>query len=161
MCTPMLVDISVYSGHEEFRDKTPLASVLVERWYMAPGVQRIEINDKGIRGTLFIPPGTPYTPSLKNKKQTCSHFIRPLCNFRIHCIKIYCQGRFNPFFFVDSEDCGQLRRSSLCENAASRKFLVSLNFSPIKILLAQVSDIFIRTKRPKMVLKEGQLEADS
>ena len=62
----MLVSISVYSGHEGFRDQTSLASVLTERWYMAPGVQRIEIRQKGVRGTLFIPPGstavTSYLP---------------------------------------------------------------------------------------------------
>lgn len=59
VCTPMLMDISVHSGHEGFRDKAPLASVLTERWYMAPGVKRIEIRENGVRGTLFIPPGRP------------------------------------------------------------------------------------------------------
>nr|XP_019964844.1 PREDICTED: bile acid-CoA:amino acid N-acyltransferase-like [Paralichthys olivaceus]XP_019964845.1 PREDICTED: bile acid-CoA:amino acid N-acyltransferase-like [Paralichthys olivaceus] len=61
--TPMLVQISVYRGHD-FRDQTPLASVLTERWYMAPGVQRIEINEDGVRGTLFIPPGPGPFPGL-------------------------------------------------------------------------------------------------
>lgn len=55
----MLVNISVHSGHEDFRDRTPLASALAERWYMAPGVKRIDINKQGVQGTLFIPPGTP------------------------------------------------------------------------------------------------------
>ena len=61
VCTPMLVNISVYGGlvSEGFMEQTPLASALVERWYMAPGVQRIEIREKGIGGTLFVPPGTP------------------------------------------------------------------------------------------------------
>ncbi|XP_068163613.1 bile acid-CoA:amino acid N-acyltransferase-like [Antennarius striatus] len=59
VCTPMLVSVSVYRGHlaEGFRDQSPLASALIERWYMAPGVQRIDIREKGVRGTLFIPPG--------------------------------------------------------------------------------------------------------
>uniref|UniRef100_A0A3Q0RWW4 Acyl-CoA thioesterase 17 n=1 Tax=Amphilophus citrinellus TaxID=61819 RepID=A0A3Q0RWW4_AMPCI len=57
VCTPMLVDISVHSGHEGFRDQAPLASAVTERWYMAPGIQRIDINEQGVRGTLFIPPG--------------------------------------------------------------------------------------------------------
>ncbi|XP_068611156.1 peroxisomal succinyl-coenzyme A thioesterase-like isoform X2 [Brachionichthys hirsutus] len=59
VCTPMLVNMSVYRGHlaEGFRDQCPLASVLIERWYLAPGVQRIDISEKGVRGTLFIPPG--------------------------------------------------------------------------------------------------------
>ncbi|XP_056223405.1 peroxisomal succinyl-coenzyme A thioesterase-like isoform X2 [Seriola aureovittata] len=64
VCTPMLVDISVYSGHEGFGDRAPLASVLTERWYMAPGVKRIEIKEKGVRGTLFIPPGPGPFPGL-------------------------------------------------------------------------------------------------
>uniref|UniRef100_UPI0037E82A61 peroxisomal succinyl-coenzyme A thioesterase-like n=1 Tax=Semicossyphus pulcher TaxID=241346 RepID=UPI0037E82A61 len=58
-CSPMLVNISVYSGHvtEGFRKRPPLASVPTERWYMAPGVQRIDVKEKGVRGTIFIPPG--------------------------------------------------------------------------------------------------------
>lgn len=64
VCSPLLVNISVYSGHvvEGFREQVPLASSLTERWYMGPGVQRIEIKEKGVRGTLFIPPGTPASP---------------------------------------------------------------------------------------------------
>lgn len=57
VCTPLVVNISVYSGHDGFRDKKPLASAITERWYMAPGVKRIEVNENGVRGTLFIPPG--------------------------------------------------------------------------------------------------------
>ncbi|XP_041833104.1 peroxisomal succinyl-coenzyme A thioesterase-like [Melanotaenia boesemani] len=62
--TPMLVSISVYSGHEDFRDPTPLASSLTERWYLAPGVQRIDISEKGVSGTLFIPPGPGPFPGI-------------------------------------------------------------------------------------------------
>lgn len=59
VCTPLLVNISVYGGHEAegFRKRTPLASTLVERWYMAPGVRRVSVSEKGVEGTLFIPPG--------------------------------------------------------------------------------------------------------
>uniref|UniRef100_I3KNF8 Acyl-CoA thioesterase 15 n=1 Tax=Oreochromis niloticus TaxID=8128 RepID=I3KNF8_ORENI len=64
VCTPMLVNISVHSGHEGFRDRTPLASALAERWYMAPGVKRIDINKQGVQGTLFIPPGPGPFPAL-------------------------------------------------------------------------------------------------
>uniref|UniRef100_A0A3B4FWE2 Acyl-coenzyme A thioesterase 1-like n=1 Tax=Pundamilia nyererei TaxID=303518 RepID=A0A3B4FWE2_9CICH len=64
VCTPMLVNISVHSGHEDFRDRTPLASALAERWYMAPGVKRIDINKQGVQGTLFIPPGPGPFPTL-------------------------------------------------------------------------------------------------
>ncbi|KAM4615671.1 uncharacterized protein ACJ7VT_010761 [Polymixia lowei] len=59
VCTPMVVSISVYRGHvvEHFREQPPMASVVTERWYMAPGIQRIDVNERGVRGTLFIPPG--------------------------------------------------------------------------------------------------------
>ncbi|KAL0962687.1 hypothetical protein UPYG_G00343980 [Umbra pygmaea] len=28
-----------------------------ERWYLAPGVQRIDVREDGVKGTLFLPPG--------------------------------------------------------------------------------------------------------
>lgn len=64
--SPLLVSISVYSGHvtEGFREQPPLASSLTERWYMAPGVQRINIREGEVRGTLFIPPGPGPFPGL-------------------------------------------------------------------------------------------------
>ncbi|XP_028251116.1 acyl-coenzyme A thioesterase 4-like isoform X2 [Parambassis ranga] len=64
VCGPMLVNILVYSGHEGFRGRAPLASVLTERWHMAPGVQRIKVGQEGVRGTLFIPPGPGPFPGL-------------------------------------------------------------------------------------------------
>ncbi|XP_066525092.1 acyl-CoA thioesterase 19 [Hoplias malabaricus] len=56
---PTEVHISVYEGHltEGFREKCPLASVVAQRWYTAPAVQRVDIREKGLKGTLFIPPG--------------------------------------------------------------------------------------------------------
>uniref|UniRef100_A0A3B3ZNH8 Uncharacterized protein n=1 Tax=Periophthalmus magnuspinnatus TaxID=409849 RepID=A0A3B3ZNH8_9GOBI len=60
--SPLLYTISVYSGHltEGFRDQAPLASVVTERWYMAPGVQRISIKENIVRGTMpWSIPGTP------------------------------------------------------------------------------------------------------
>uniref|UniRef100_A0A8C5HC28 Acyl-coenzyme A thioesterase 4-like n=1 Tax=Gouania willdenowi TaxID=441366 RepID=A0A8C5HC28_GOUWI len=62
--TPMLVTISVYCGHEDYRDQTPLASVLTERWHMAPGVQRFPLQENTVRGTLFIPPGPGPFPGI-------------------------------------------------------------------------------------------------
>ncbi|KAJ1168970.1 hypothetical protein NDU88_000882 [Pleurodeles waltl] len=35
----------------------PLASQMIERWYVAPGVQRIAIREGRVRGALFLPPG--------------------------------------------------------------------------------------------------------
>uniref|UniRef100_A0A4W5R2A5 Acyl-CoA thioesterase 19 n=1 Tax=Hucho hucho TaxID=62062 RepID=A0A4W5R2A5_9TELE len=57
--TPMLVHISVYRGHmsQGFREQAALASVITERWYMAPGVRRVDITEGGVTGTLFLPPG--------------------------------------------------------------------------------------------------------
>lgn len=57
--TPMVIHISVYSGHlsEGFSEKTPLATSVTERWFVAPGVQRVNVREKGVRGTLFLPPG--------------------------------------------------------------------------------------------------------
>lgn len=57
--TPMEVAISVYPGHltEGFEDLVPLASVMVERWYMAPGVRRIPVTEGGLTATLFLPSG--------------------------------------------------------------------------------------------------------
>lgn len=56
----MVVHISVYIGHlcQGFSHKTPLATSVTERWYIAPGVKRVNVSEKEVRGTLFIPPGT-------------------------------------------------------------------------------------------------------
>nr|XP_020449152.1 acyl-coenzyme A thioesterase 5-like isoform X2 [Monopterus albus]XP_020449153.1 acyl-coenzyme A thioesterase 5-like isoform X2 [Monopterus albus] len=64
--TPMVVTISVYQGQltEGFVDEVPLASVVVERWYMAPGVRRIPITEGGLTATLFLPPGPGPFPGL-------------------------------------------------------------------------------------------------
>ncbi|XP_036376194.1 bile acid-CoA:amino acid N-acyltransferase-like [Megalops cyprinoides] len=57
--TPMVVQISVYRGHisHGFRETPSLACAVAERWYMAPGVRRVDVEEKGVRGTLFLPPG--------------------------------------------------------------------------------------------------------
>ncbi|KAG7324009.1 hypothetical protein KOW79_012025 [Hemibagrus wyckioides] len=60
------VHISVYKDHltHSFQEKTPLASVVAERWYLAPGVQRVDVTEKGLKGTLFIPPGPGPFPAV-------------------------------------------------------------------------------------------------
>nr|AAB58325.1 bile acid CoA: amino acid N-acyltransferase [Mus musculus] len=35
----------------------PLDSLTLERWYVAPGVKRIQVKESRIRGALFLPPG--------------------------------------------------------------------------------------------------------
>lgn len=59
METPFVVRMSLLEGHVSPSEgqSTELAAVTTERWYMAPGVRRIEIRQKGIVGTLFLPPG--------------------------------------------------------------------------------------------------------
>ncbi|CAJ1055935.1 peroxisomal succinyl-coenzyme A thioesterase-like [Xyrichtys novacula] len=64
--TPMEFKISVYQGHrtEGFTDQVPLAGVVVERWYMAPGVRRVPITEDGLTATLFLPSGPGPFPGL-------------------------------------------------------------------------------------------------
>uniref|UniRef100_A0A672FVE7 Peroxisomal succinyl-coenzyme A thioesterase-like n=1 Tax=Salarias fasciatus TaxID=181472 RepID=A0A672FVE7_SALFA len=63
---PMLVTVSVYEGHrkEGFAELVPLASALVERWYMSPGVRRIPVTKNGLTATLFLPPGPGPFPAI-------------------------------------------------------------------------------------------------
>lgn len=57
--TPFVVHVSLLEGHvsPSGAQSTELAAVTTERWYMAPGVRRIEIRQNGVVGTLFMPPG--------------------------------------------------------------------------------------------------------
>ncbi|XP_049893163.1 bile acid-CoA:amino acid N-acyltransferase-like isoform X5 [Epinephelus moara] len=64
--TPYVVLMSLLEGHvsPSERQSTELAAVTTERWYMAPGVQRKEIRQDGIVGTLFLPPGPGPFPAM-------------------------------------------------------------------------------------------------
>ncbi|KAK3536545.1 hypothetical protein QTP86_013744, partial [Hemibagrus guttatus] len=73
--TPYTVDVSVLEGHisplnsskdEQIRRKheCELATVSLHRWYMAPGVRRIEIRQNRVVGTLFLPPGPGPFPAV-------------------------------------------------------------------------------------------------
>uniref|UniRef100_A0A672INZ6 Uncharacterized protein n=1 Tax=Salarias fasciatus TaxID=181472 RepID=A0A672INZ6_SALFA len=64
--TPYQVHISLMEGHVSPSDgkSSELAVVTTERWYMAPGVRRIEIRQNGVIGTLFLPPGPGPFPGL-------------------------------------------------------------------------------------------------
>ncbi|KAL2102597.1 hypothetical protein ACEWY4_001765 [Coilia grayii] len=59
--SPMVVNISIFSGHmtQGFSEKDAMATVVTERWYLAPGVQRVDVRERGVKGKLFIPPGGP------------------------------------------------------------------------------------------------------
>ncbi|XP_062848309.1 peroxisomal succinyl-coenzyme A thioesterase-like isoform X1 [Trichomycterus rosablanca] len=63
---PTDVKISVYEGHltKGFQEKSPLASVVAERWYTTPGIRRVDVTEKGLKGTLFIPPGPGPFPGI-------------------------------------------------------------------------------------------------
>ncbi|KAL2102599.1 hypothetical protein ACEWY4_001767 [Coilia grayii] len=64
--SPMVVNISIFSGHmtQGFSEKDALATVVTERWYLAPGVQRVDVRERGVKGTLFIPPGPGPFPAV-------------------------------------------------------------------------------------------------
>ncbi|KAM9443498.1 acyl-coenzyme A amino acid N-acyltransferase 2-like isoform 1-T1 [Clarias gariepinus] len=71
--SPYTVDVSVLEGHfsplnfskdEETSREHVLASVSLQRWYMAPYVRRIEIQQNGVVGTLFLPPGPGPFPAV-------------------------------------------------------------------------------------------------
>ncbi|KAK1168960.1 peroxisomal succinyl-coenzyme A thioesterase-like [Acipenser oxyrinchus oxyrinchus] len=53
--TPYVVHISVFDGHisSGFNEKCALACTVMEHWYMAPGVCRIDIRQDGVQGTPF------------------------------------------------------------------------------------------------------------
>ncbi|XP_047202281.1 bile acid-CoA:amino acid N-acyltransferase-like [Girardinichthys multiradiatus] len=64
--TPYMVHISLLEGHVSPSEQqiTELAAVTAERWYIAPGVKRIEIRQNGVVGTLFVPPGPGPFPAV-------------------------------------------------------------------------------------------------
>ncbi|XP_055016377.1 uncharacterized protein LOC110171321 isoform X3 [Boleophthalmus pectinirostris] len=68
MHTPYVFKVSVLEGHVSLghrgAEHTELASISTERWYMAPGVKRIEIRQNGLVGTLFLPPGPGPFPAI-------------------------------------------------------------------------------------------------
>ncbi|KAF3843890.1 hypothetical protein F7725_015938 [Dissostichus mawsoni] len=63
---PMGLLWSLRPGHQTecFLDQVLLASVVVERWYMAPGVRRVPITEGRLTATLFLPSGPGPFPGL-------------------------------------------------------------------------------------------------
>ncbi|XP_030077390.1 bile acid-CoA:amino acid N-acyltransferase [Microcaecilia unicolor] len=59
MHSPFHIRLDLYNSFkvQSEPDVQPEASRIVERWYVAPGVQRIQIREGRVRGALFIPPG--------------------------------------------------------------------------------------------------------
>ncbi|KAF0035087.1 hypothetical protein F2P81_012845 [Scophthalmus maximus] len=63
---PYVVHVSLLDGHVSPSEgqSSELAAVTTERWYMAPGVRRIEIRQNKVVGTLFLPPGPGPFPGM-------------------------------------------------------------------------------------------------
>lgn len=59
---PLRVNISVYEGHHDWKtvcknQLEPVASIMINRWYMSRDVKRIPVRSGRLRGRLFVPPG--------------------------------------------------------------------------------------------------------
>ncbi|XP_037109787.1 peroxisomal succinyl-coenzyme A thioesterase-like [Syngnathus acus] len=62
---PMEFTISVYQDHlSDFVDRVPLASQVLERWYVAPGVLRTPVTGQELTATLFLPAGPGPFPAI-------------------------------------------------------------------------------------------------
>ena len=102
--SPMVVNISVYKGHmnQGFSEEAALATVVTERWYLAPGVQRVDIREQGVKGTLFIPPGTiSLTVTLSHSGLSLHGFV---CAYFLHLFLCVFQARGS---FLQSWTCGE------------------------------------------------------
>ncbi|XP_069482140.1 acyl-coenzyme A amino acid N-acyltransferase 1-like [Ambystoma mexicanum] len=66
--SPFKVKLDVFESEEMVSDpdKDPVVSQTVERWYAAPGVQRMQIREGRVRGVLFLPPGDGQFPGVIN-----------------------------------------------------------------------------------------------
>ncbi|XP_072922957.1 acyl-coenzyme A thioesterase 5-like isoform X3 [Hemitrygon akajei] len=64
--TPLSVTVSVHSGwiSSNFDMETVLASVVLERFYMAPGTTKLQFRNGRVVGTLFLPPGPGPFPAV-------------------------------------------------------------------------------------------------
>ncbi|XP_047554850.1 acyl-coenzyme A amino acid N-acyltransferase 2-like [Lutra lutra] len=59
MNSPFLVTLNLYDtvSLQDFSTEEPMASQVVQRWFSAPGVQRVQVREGRVRGALFLPPG--------------------------------------------------------------------------------------------------------
>ncbi|XP_045878509.1 acyl-coenzyme A amino acid N-acyltransferase 2-like [Meles meles] len=59
MNSPFWVTLNLYDtvGFQDFSTEEPMASQVVQRWFSAPGVQRVQVREGRVRGALFLPPG--------------------------------------------------------------------------------------------------------
>ncbi|XP_006864777.1 PREDICTED: bile acid-CoA:amino acid N-acyltransferase [Chrysochloris asiatica] len=67
MNSPFQVQLKLHSTDTpavKLTNDIPRASLTVERWYVAPGVTRIRVQEGRIRGALFLPPGAGPFPGV-------------------------------------------------------------------------------------------------
>ncbi|ELW68421.1 Bile acid-CoA:amino acid N-acyltransferase [Tupaia chinensis] len=66
MNSPFQVQLKLYDllSLKDNSPKSPKASLTLERWYVAPGVTRIQVREGRIRGVLFLPPGEGRFPGV-------------------------------------------------------------------------------------------------
>uniref|UniRef100_A0A8C3SAE2 Bile acid-CoA:amino acid N-acyltransferase n=1 Tax=Chelydra serpentina TaxID=8475 RepID=A0A8C3SAE2_CHESE len=59
MQSPFRVRLDLFDSYYVFSSPSdqPAASQTVERWYVAPGVQQVQIRGSRVHGALFLPPG--------------------------------------------------------------------------------------------------------
>ncbi|XP_077319151.1 acyl-coenzyme A amino acid N-acyltransferase 1-like [Lithobates pipiens] len=59
MGSPLEIHLELYSQLElkAMPECSPNATACLRRWYVAPGVQRLQVREGRLRGALFIPPG--------------------------------------------------------------------------------------------------------
>lgn len=57
--SPFWVTLNLYDSvcMQDFITDEPMASQVVQRWFSAPGIQRVQIREGRVRGALFLPPG--------------------------------------------------------------------------------------------------------
>ena len=57
--SPFDIQVSIFNSFVLLDSPTeaPLATCTVERWFVAPGVERFQIRKGRVRGALYVPPG--------------------------------------------------------------------------------------------------------
>ena len=77
MNNPLKVQLKLYDSDvmvTHIAITTPKVSLTLERWYVAPGVTRIQVKEGCLRGALLLPPGEWNYPGY------CHLFFFPLLN---------------------------------------------------------------------------------
>lgn len=67
MDSPFQIELKLCDPHFPVKYITvspPRASLTLERWYVAPGVTRIQVKEGRLRGALFLPPGEGRFPAV-------------------------------------------------------------------------------------------------